>query len=111
MSVSYVTSLIMEGSSLPSSLPIPLDKIDLKIMNMLSADCRTPFRNMSSTIGITPNAVKTRVNKMLAKGLIRNFVVRVNPSIFGYQKLCILIVRHINRALKEDGSVNLTINL
>ncbi|MDQ3868817.1 MAG: AsnC family transcriptional regulator [Thermoproteota archaeon] len=56
-----------------------LDKIDLTIINSLSIDCRTPYRNIASTVGITPNAVKERINKMTSNGIIQNFVVRVNP--------------------------------
>ncbi len=56
-----------------------LDKIDLTIINSLSVDCRIPYRNIASTVGITPNAVKERINKMTSNGIIQNFVVRVNP--------------------------------
>jgi AsnC-type helix-turn-helix domain len=43
-----------------------LDKIDLKIINSLIGDCRSPYRNIAERVGITPNAVKTRVNKMIS---------------------------------------------
>jgi DNA-binding Lrp family transcriptional regulator len=48
-----------------------LDKIDLTIINSLSIDCRTPYRNIASTVGITPNAVKERINKMTSNGIIQ----------------------------------------
>jgi DNA-binding Lrp family transcriptional regulator len=83
-----------------------LDKIDLKIINLLSGDCRVPYRNIASTVGITPNAVKTRVNKLISQGIIQKFVVRVNPVIFGYKKECILTMRQVNKKIKENDILN-----
>jgi DNA-binding Lrp family transcriptional regulator len=83
-----------------------LDKIDLTIINSLSVDCRIPYRNIASIVGITPNAVKERINKMTSNGIIQNFVVRVNPVIFGYEKECILTVRYTDKTIKEEDIVN-----
>lgn len=60
------------------------------------------YRNIASTVGITPNAVKERINKMTSNGIIQNFVVRVNSVIFGYEKECILTVRHTDKTIKEE---------
>ena len=57
---------------------------------------------MASAVGITPHAIKTRINKMLAHGIIQNFVAIVNPAIFGYEKQCILTIRSIGKKIKED---------
>jgi DNA-binding Lrp family transcriptional regulator len=48
-------------------------------------------------VGISANTVKTRVKKMIAKGIVQKFVVMVNPAIFGYEKQCFLIVRNIDK--------------
>lgn len=58
-----------------------LDKIDLKIMNLLVKDSRIPYRNLASDVEITSNAIKERINKMISSGIIRNFEI-----IFGYEK-------------------------
>jgi DNA-binding Lrp family transcriptional regulator len=88
-----------------------VDKIDLKIINSLTGDCRTPYRNIAERVGITPNAVKARVNKMISQGIIQNFVVRINPVIFGYEKECILTVRHYYNSMKEDQDIVKKLNL
>jgi Lrp/AsnC family transcriptional regulator for asnA, asnC and gidA len=88
-----------------------LDKIDLKIINSLIGDCRSPYRNIAERVGITPNAVKTRVNKMISKGIIQNFVVRINPVIFGYEKECILTVRQYYKSMKEEKDIVEKLNL
>jgi DNA-binding Lrp family transcriptional regulator len=83
-----------------------LDKIDLKIINLLSGDCRVSYRNIALTVGITPNAVKTRVNKLIFQEIIQRFVVRVNPVIFGFKKECILTMRHVNKNINENDILN-----
>jgi DNA-binding Lrp family transcriptional regulator len=83
-----------------------IDKTDLKLINSLCRDCRIPYRNIASAVGISPNAVKTRVNKMLTKGIIKNFVVNVNPVIFGYERECFLTIKHIDNRTKEDDILN-----
>jgi DNA-binding Lrp family transcriptional regulator len=82
-----------------------LDKIDLKIINSLIGDCRSPYRNIAERVGITPNAVKTRVNKMISQGIIQN------PVIFGYEKECILTVRQYYKSMKEEQDIVEKLNL
>jgi DNA-binding Lrp family transcriptional regulator len=107
MNVSYVKLGVMEETAVATATtattkPVPLDDIDLKIIKLLSRDCRTLFRNIASSVGITSNAVKSKVTKMISNGIIQN-IVRMNPVIFGYESECILITRyHNNRLSKED---------
>jgi DNA-binding Lrp family transcriptional regulator len=91
---------------------ISVDKIDLHIISLLYANCRTPYRTIASSLGISANAVKTRVKKMVAKGIIQNFIVIVNPAIFGYEKQCFLTVRNIDKIVtKEEGYIFDQLNL
>ena len=97
--------MVVEQAAKPKSTEpttIPIDEINLKIVRLLSRDCRTSYLNMASAIGITPHAIKTRINKMLAHGIIQSFVAIVNPAIFGYEKQCILTIRSIGKKVKED---------
>jgi DNA-binding Lrp family transcriptional regulator len=71
-----------------------IDTIDLKIIRCLSRDCRASYRDISSIVGITPNAVKERINMMICNGIIQSFRVNVNPVLFGYEKECFLTVKH-----------------
>ena len=83
-----------------------LDTIDLRIMKLLSRDSRTPYRNIASAVGIMPSAAKERINKMVSNGAIRTFVLFVNPVIFGYEKECILILRNVDKPIKERDILN-----
>src|SRR5919202_3964791 len=83
-----------------------LDKFDLKIISLLSENGRISYRNISTMVDLTPNAVKVRVNKMISSGIIKEFVMRVNPSLFGYEKEFSLTIRNINRKIKEDNIID-----
>jgi DNA-binding Lrp family transcriptional regulator len=47
-----------------------IDRIDLEITKCLSRDCRLSYRDISSIAGITPNAIKERINKNNYKPVI-----------------------------------------
>lgn len=79
-----------------------LDNTDLQILRLLARDSRTPYSNIASAVGITPSAAKERINKMISDGAIQSFVIFVNPAIFGYQKECILILRNVDKTIKEQ---------
>jgi Lrp/AsnC family transcriptional regulator, leucine-responsive regulatory protein len=64
-----------------------VDTIDLKIIKCLSRDCRMSYREISSIVGLTPNAIKERINTMVCNGIVQSFIVYVNPVLFGYEKV------------------------
>jgi DNA-binding Lrp family transcriptional regulator len=66
-----------------------LDYTDLRIIRLLARDSRAPYKDIASTVGISSNAVKGRINKMVSNGAIERFAVRINPVIFGYERECI----------------------
>ncbi|MFZ0894803.1 MAG: AsnC family transcriptional regulator [Candidatus Nitrosopolaris sp.] len=79
-----------------------MDNIDLHIIRLLARDCRTPYSNIASAVGITPSAAKERITKMISKVVIRSFVVVINPVIFGYEKECFLMLKNIDKTIKEQ---------
>lgn len=79
-----------------------LDDTDLHIIRILTRDPRTPYRIIGSMVGISTHAAVTRVKNMLAKGIIQSFNVVANPAIFGYEKECFLIVKNIDKTIKEQ---------
>jgi DNA-binding Lrp family transcriptional regulator len=70
-----------------------LDDKDLKIIRILSKDCRESFMSIGSAIGMTSKSVKARVDRMISTGVIEKFVLKVNPVALGYGIGCMLIVR------------------
>jgi DNA-binding Lrp family transcriptional regulator len=91
-----------------------LDETDLKIISILSKDCRESFMSIGSAVGMTSKSVKARVDAMISTGVIEKFVVKVNPVALGYGMGCMLIVREhtahtddITRQLNLLGDVSI----
>lgn len=85
-----------------------IDTVDLKIIRCLSRDCRASYRDISSLVDITPNAIKERINTMVCNGIIQSFIVNVNPALFGYEKECFLTVKHFYKkttTISEDDII------
>lgn len=98
----------MAGSKYVCKPKDKIDVVDLKIIRYLSRDCRVSYRDISSIVGITPNAIKERINTMVCNGIIQSFIVNVNPALFGYEKECFLTVKHFYRkttTINEDDII------
>ena len=81
---------------------VRVDGTDLQIIRLLARDSRTPYKSIAADVGITSPAAKERINKMISSGVIERFVVLINPIIFGYEKLCVLIVKNIDKTTIEQ---------
>ena len=79
-----------------------LDNIDLQIVKLLARETLELLIWISLSRGISPNATKVRINKMVSNRLIQTFGVPINPIIFGYDKECILWVKNIDKTIKEQ---------
>lgn len=47
-----------------------LDKIDLRIIQVLAKDCRVSYRNIASVVGLSTKSVRARIIKMVSGGVI-----------------------------------------
>ena len=83
-----------------------LDDTDLRIIRLLARDSRAPYKDIASAVGISSNAAKERINKMVSNGAIERFAVRINPVIFGYERECILTLTNIDKTFEEQGILN-----
>jgi DNA-binding Lrp family transcriptional regulator len=78
----------------------------IHFVRWLARGSRTTYKTIAFAVGITPSAAKKRINKMVINSVIHNFVVVVNPVIKGYEKLCFLIVRNIDKTIKKQDLFN-----
>ncbi len=62
-----------------------LDKIDLKIIEILQGNGRITNSELSSQIGISPPPTLERVRKLERKGIIRRYVALVDPASVGVE--------------------------
>lgn len=52
-----------------------VDKKDLKILQILRADARTPFVDVARRIGMTEGAIRARVKRLTRDGTIERFTI------------------------------------
>ncbi len=67
-----------------------IDKLDRQILQIITKNARTPFKDVAEECGVSRAAVHQRVQKMFDNGVILGSGYRVNPKMLGYN-LCVLI--------------------
>lgn len=64
-----------------------LDPFDKKILWELHHNCRVSYQNLSRKLGISANAVKKRVKKLIDTGIIDSFTTILSPAMIGAEVL------------------------
>ena len=67
-----------------SNADVRIDEVDLQILKILTLDCRTSYRSIGKTLGLSVNTVRTRINNLISNKVIEKFITIVNFSLFGY---------------------------
>ena len=57
-----------------------LDELDRKLLVLLQADASTPQAELGKAVGLSVSAVNERVRRLVARGVIERYTVRVNPQ-------------------------------
>lgn len=60
-----------------------MDDLDEDIVGVLRADARASFADIGQRVGLSPSAVKRRIDRMVAAGIIEGFTVLLNPQAEG----------------------------
>ena len=63
----------------------------MKILAILTIDCRTPDRQIGKKVGLSGVAVKSRITKMIKSGVIQNFTIKVEPPALGYGVIYLIV--------------------
>jgi Lrp/AsnC family transcriptional regulator for asnA, asnC and gidA len=62
-----------------------MDEIDEKIIEILTTDARTSFRQMAKDLGKSPDTIIKRYEKLREEGEIRGSTIIVEPRRIGYE--------------------------
>lgn len=62
---------------------VSVDDLDRRILGILRADGRASFAQIGDDVGLSPSAVKRRVDRMVADGVIQGFTTLIDPEIEG----------------------------
>jgi Lrp/AsnC family leucine-responsive transcriptional regulator len=74
-----------------------LDETDRKILTLLQDDARTPNAEIARQVGMAPSAILERIRKLEEKGVIREYVARLDPGVLGRGLLAFVFVRSDER--------------
>ena len=66
-----------------SSYTRRVDNIDYGILDMLRQNARAGYGDIGDRVGLSASAVKRRVDRLVADGVIRAFTIQVDPAVDG----------------------------
>lgn len=69
------------------------DAIDLKILGLLQQDACLQNSMLAKKIGMAPSAVLERVKKLEQKGIIKNYVTRIDPVALNLKLLAFIFIK------------------
>lgn len=69
-----------------------VDETDQGILRRLNADARATHSEISRSVGLTPSAVRVRIGKLEAAGVIQGYRTEFNPASLGFEVSAIVLV-------------------
>jgi len=63
----------------------------MKILGILTINCRTSDRQIGKKVGLSGVSVKSRIIKMVRSGVIQNFTMKVEPPCLGYGVIYLIV--------------------
>ncbi|BDZ45443.1 Lrp/AsnC family transcriptional regulator [Naasia aerilata] len=60
-----------------------MDNIDHRILDLLRLNARSGYGDIGGVVGLSASAVKRRVDRLVADGVIRAFTIQIDPAVEG----------------------------
>jgi len=60
-----------------------MDSLDHGILDLLRQNGRAGYGDIGDSVGLSASAVKRRVDRLIADGVIRGFTIQVDPAVEG----------------------------
>jgi Lrp/AsnC family transcriptional regulator, leucine-responsive regulatory protein len=64
-----------------------LGEVDARILEILQSDAKRPYADLGADLGMSGPAAHERVKKLEARGIIRGYEARIDPSAAGFDIL------------------------
>jgi Lrp/AsnC family leucine-responsive transcriptional regulator len=74
-----------------------IDEMDVRIVEMLQRNARTPNAEIARQVGMAPSAVLERIRKLEERGVIEGYTARVNAEAYGLGLTAFVFVRASER--------------
>lgn len=69
-----------------------MDNVDLCIIEALCKDARTSFRQIATSLNLSPDTIIDRYNALQEKGVIRGSTIVLNPKAIGYGAMAVFMI-------------------
>ncbi len=69
-----------------------LDKIDIKILNMLQEKGRTKRNVLAEAVGLSLPSLSERLKKLEERGVIENYYAKLNKKVFGFDIMAFITI-------------------
>lgn len=79
-----------------------LDQLDSRIIAALIDDARSTYAEIGTRVGLSASAVKRRVDRLLATGVITGFSASVEPSALGWSTEAFVELYCVGRTSPAD---------
>ena len=79
-----------------------IDKLDRRILAIISDNARIPFRDVAERCGVSRAAIHQHVQRMVERGVITGSGYRVNPKDLGYTTCTYIGVRLERAAMYRE---------
>ena len=76
-----------------------MDEIDLRILNALQEDGRTPFTQIAKKVGVAESTIRSRYASLVERGIVQTIAV-IDPFSLGYNAPALIGI------LTEPGEIN-----
>lgn len=80
---------------------MPLDDVDLRILELLVRDARMSFREVARELDLSVATVHNRVKKLMAEGVIKGFAPIIDYSKLGYDLTALILIQAEGSRLVE----------
>jgi Lrp/AsnC family transcriptional regulator for asnA, asnC and gidA len=77
-----------------------VDDIDLKIINFLNKDGRTPFAKIAKELGVSTGMIRQRYQRLVQEGVLQIIAI-TNPLLMGFATMAQIGVKADVRRLEE----------
>jgi Lrp/AsnC family leucine-responsive transcriptional regulator len=74
-----------------------IDDMDLRILALLQDNARISNAEVARQVGLAPSATLERLRKLEARGVVRDYVARIDPRPLGWGLLAFVFVRSDER--------------
>lgn len=80
---------------------IHLDGTDVKLIELLYENARTPVAELARAVGMTAPSVNERLRRLEENGVIAGYRVDINPAALGYSLMAIVRMRQQPGKIKQ----------